>query len=61
MSQKTPLNLNLMKISENNIMKKVMKDIFLKWIYLEKLYDLHDDLPFLPERIAKKKVRRACG
>ena len=53
MSQKTPLNLNLMK--------KVMKDIFLKWIYLEKLYDLHDDLPFLPERIAKKKGRRACG
>ena len=61
MSQKTPLNLNLMKTSENNIMKKVMKDIFLKWIYLEKLYDLHDDLPFLPERIAKKKGRRACG
>ena len=34
----------------------VMKDIFLKLKYLENLYSLHNDLPFLPERMKIEKV-----
>ena len=36
-------------------MKKVIKDIFSKLIYTEKL---HNDLPFLPERIKIEKVEK---
>ena len=39
-------------------MKKVIKDIFSKLIYTEKLHDLHNDLPFLPERIKIEKVEK---
>ena len=41
-------------------MKKVMKDIFLQVDvqYLEKLHELHNDLPFLPERMKIEKVER---
>ena len=37
-------------------MKKLIKDIFSK--YLEKLHDLYNDLPFLPERLKIDKVKR---
>ena len=60
MSQKLPVN-NFEWIEETSqfnkdfiktIMKKMMEDIFLKVDvqYPEKLYELHNDLPFLPER-----------
>ena len=32
-------------------MKKMMKDILQKLIYLEKLHEFHNDFPFLPERM----------
>ena len=40
----------------------MMEDIFLKVDvqYPEKLYELHNDLPFLPERKKKLKNRKAC-
>ena len=37
-------------------MKKLIKDIFSK--YLEKLHELYNDLPFLPERLKIDKVKR---
>ena len=37
----------------------MMKDIFLKLIqYPEKLHKLHDDLPFLLERMNNEKVEK---
>ena len=55
-----------MKISKKAIMNKVIKDIFSKLIYIliyklkyiEKLHELHNDLPFLPERIKIEKVKK---
>ena len=41
-----------MKTSYETIMKKVMKDIF------SKLHELHNDLPFLPERMKIAKVKK---
>ena len=41
------------------IMKIVMKDIFRNWCtYREELNDLHDDLPFFPERNKIKKLKK---
>ena len=40
-------------------MKKVMMDILEVDVqYLEKLHELHNDLPFLPERMKIKKVEK---
>ena len=41
-------------------MKKVIKDIFSKLMfkYTEKLHELHNDLPFLPERMKIEQVRK---
>ena len=40
-------------------MKKVMMDILEVDVqYLEKLHKLHNDLPFLPERMKIKKVEK---
>ena len=42
-------------------MKKLMKDIFLKQVdiqYLKKLRELHNDLPFLSERMKIEKVEK---
>ena len=41
-------------------MKKVMKDIFLKLMFsiLKKLDEIHNDLPFLPERKKFEKVEK---
>ena len=36
-------------------MKKVIKDVFLK---LTELHELHNDLPFLPEKMEIDKVRK---
>ena len=49
-----------MKISYKNIMKKVMKDIFLKLTFniLENIHKLHNELPILPERIKIEKVEK---
>ena len=41
-----------MKTSYETITKKVMKDIF------SKLHELHNDLPFLPERMKIEKVKK---
>ena len=47
-------------LKKYNIMKKVMKDIFLKLMFniLKKLHELHNDLPFLPERMKIEKVEK---
>ena len=37
-------------------MKKVIKDMFLR--FLEKLHELHNNLPFLPERMKIEKVEK---
>ena len=48
-----------MKISEKTIMKKVMKDILEVDVqYLEKVHELHNDLPFLPERMKIEKAEK---
>ena len=49
-----------MKISYKTIMKKVMKDNFLKVDvqYLEKLHELHNDLRSLPGRMKIEKVKK---
>ena len=41
-------------------MKKVMKDIFFEVDvqYLEKLVQLHNDIPFLPKRMKIEKVAK---
>ena len=41
-------------------MKKVMKNIFLKLMFnnLKKLHELHNDSPFLPERMKIEKVEK---
>ena len=43
-------------------MKKVIKDIFFKLMniiqYLERLHDLHNDLPFSPQRMKIENVER---
>ena len=41
-------------------MKNVMKDIFFEVDvqYLEKLSELHNDLPFLPKRMKTEKLRK---
>ena len=38
------------------LMTKVLKDIYFQ--YLEKLLEVHNDLPFLPERIKIEKVEK---
>ena len=50
------------------IIKKVMKDIFLKLMFIqysENLHNLHNNLPFLPEimKIKKfrKKIKKCCS
>ena len=49
--------LNLMKISQEAIMKKVAKDIFLENdVQCPKIYELHNDLLFLPERMKIEKA-----
>ena len=40
------------------IIKKVMKDILVDVQYLKKLPELHNDLPFLPERMKIYKFRK---
>ena len=54
------LNADLIK---KTIMKKVMIDIFLKLMFniFEKLPKVHNDLPFLPERMKIKKSQKACS
>ena len=48
-----------MKISEKTIMKKVMNDILEVDVqYLEKVHELHNDLPFLPERMKIEKAEK---
>ena len=48
-----------MKISEKTIMKKVMKDILEVDVqYLENVHELHNDLPFLPERMKIEKAEK---
>ena len=49
-----------MKISQKTIMGKVTKDIFLEVDvqYLEKLFELHNYLTFLPERIKIENVEK---
>ena len=41
-------------------MKKIMKDIFFKLIFNipEKSLDLHNSLPFLPERLTIEKIEK---
>ena len=41
-------------------MKKVIKDIFSKLMfkYTKKLHEVHNDLPFLPERMNIEKVEK---
>ena len=47
-----------MKILGRIIMTKVMKDIFgVDVPYSQKLHELHNDFPFLPER--KKKIYKS--
>ena len=43
-----------------NIMKKVMKDIFFEVDVhdIEKLHKLHNNLPFLPDRMGTDKVKK---
>ena len=49
--------LNLMKISQVAIMKKVAKDIFLENnVQCPKIYELHNDLLLLPERMKIEKA-----
>ena len=52
-----------MKISLKTRMKKVVKDIFLRLMFniLKKLHDLHNDLPYLPERIIIEKVKKLAA
>ena len=49
-----------MKISQKTIMKKVIKNIFFEVDvqYTEKLCELHNDLPFLPERMKIEKFEK---
>ena len=51
---------NLLKISEKNYNKESDKGYFLEANvqYLEKLHDLHNDLPSLPERMKVEKVEK---
>ena len=46
-------------------MKKVMKDLFLRLMLLiikkKNLHKLHNDLPFLSERMEIEKVKNACS
>ena len=44
-------------------MKKVMKGYFLEVDvqYIEELDELHNDLPFLPERMKIEKVEKLVG
>ena len=44
-------------------MEKAMKDIFSKLVFnfLKKLHDLHNDLPFLPERMKTEKVEKLAA
>ena len=51
--------LNLMKISLKTIMKKVIKGYLIKVgvQYLEKLQELHNDIPFLSEKMKIKKSK----
>ena len=41
-------------------MRKVMKDTFLKLRFniQKNLHDLHNDLPFLPERMKTEKIKK---
>ena len=48
-----------MRILQKIKTKKVMKDIFLK--YFEKSHELHNDLPFLPERMKIEKVEKLAA
>ena len=67
MSQKLPLN-NFERIEDTSqfkedsikiIMKKVMKDIFIRLMFnIEKLHEFHNDLAFLPERMKIEKVKK---
>ena len=51
---------NLVNISEKVIMKKLVKDFFFEVDvqYLENLYNLHNDLPFLPETRKIEKIEK---
>ena len=51
-------HLYLMKVLQKAIMKKAMKDIEGDGHYLEKLHELHNDLPFLAERMKIHKIRK---
>ena len=52
--------LDLRKIPQKSLVKKVMNDIFLEVVpqYLEKLHDCYSDLPFLPERMEIENVEK---
>ena len=52
--------LDLRKIPQKSLMKKMMNDIFLEVVpqYLEKLHDCYSDLPFLPERMEIENVEK---
>ena len=71
MSQKVPVN-NFKWIEDTsqfnadfikNYNKESGKGYFLEVDvkYLKKLHELHNDLPFLPERMTIEKNRKACS
>ena len=39
-------------------MKRITKDIFSKLMFNTQLHELHNDLPFLPERMEIEKVEK---
>ena len=42
-------------------MKKVIQDIFFNVQYTEKLHEIHNHLPFLPEIIKTEKVKKPAA
>ena len=62
MSQKLPVN-NFEWVKDNSqfnedFIKNYSEQSDVDVQYLEKLHDLHHDLPFLPERIKTEKVKK---